>query len=144
MLVSFALSILFELKTAQEAFAYAMNGMIYQKTRNSASFQPSGQYTQDRTLIGWRLHQESSSAWHRNLYFLPAHRMLLQDFERELVRVDPNAVLPYWDWTRHAGRPSADLIWNYFSRDGRVRYRQCFRWQICFISVSPLFGSRIE
>ena len=68
-----------------------------------------------------RLHYEQMQQFHNNPMFLPAHRRLLLDFETAMKSIDPQVVLPYWDWARYADKPSADPIWNYFSRDGNGR-----------------------
>ena len=68
-----------------------------------------------------RLHYEQMQQFHNNPMFLPAHRRVLLDFETAMKSIDPQVVLPYWDWARYADKPSADPIWNYFSRDGNGR-----------------------
>src|SRR5262245_52167163 len=42
----------------------------------------------------------SAPGWaHKGPVFLPWHRKLLLDFERDLRLIDKNITLPYWDWT---------------------------------------------
>lgn len=65
-----------------------------------------------------RLHQSQSRSWHNSAYFLPAHRQFLMDFEEKLREIDPEVIIPYWDWSRDAQSPASSNIWNYFSRDG--------------------------
>ncbi|MFP5273775.1 tyrosinase family protein [Coleofasciculus sp.] len=40
---------------------------------------------------------------HRNAAFLPWHREYLHRFEQALQMVDPDVLIPYWDWTDHVG-----------------------------------------
>lgn len=35
---------------------------------------------------------------HRGPLFFPWHRVLLLEFEKDLQKIDSNAVIPYWDW----------------------------------------------
>lgn len=47
------------------------------------------------------------NAWaHGNSSFLPWHRELLYQFEKDLQAIDSSVMLPYWDWTRE--QSSAD------------------------------------
>ena len=65
-----------------------------------------------------KLHYDQRNEFHNCPRFLPAHRRLLIELENALKAIDPQVVLPYWDWSRFANNPSADPIWAYFARDG--------------------------
>ncbi len=47
---------------------------------------------------------------HRNFGFLPWHRALLLDLERELQQVDPSVTIPYWKFDE----PAQNLFTNHF------------------------------
>jgi tyrosinase len=42
---------------------------------------------------------------HRRPAFFPWHRVMLLQFENDLVGVDPSVTIPYWDWTDAASNP---------------------------------------
>ena len=52
--------------------------------------------------------------------FGPWHRELLVRFEMDLQRMVPGVMLPYWDWTDHAGTQSQIFSDAYFGPDGGV------------------------
>lgn len=63
-------------------------------------------------------HDINSEIWHWNAYFFPIHREFIREYEYYLEQVDPDIIMPYWDWSYDAARPWNSDIWNYFSRDG--------------------------
>jgi hypothetical protein len=50
--------------------------------------------------------------------FGPWHRELLLRFEMDLQRMVPGVMLPYWDWTDHAGTENEIFSDTYFGPDG--------------------------
>jgi tyrosinase len=44
--------------------------------------------------------------------FLPWHREMLMQLERDLQSVDESVTLPYWDWTEDAADPLNSPIWS--------------------------------
>jgi hypothetical protein len=68
--------------------------------------------------------QAPMSGIHRSPAFLPWHRQLILDYERELQQVagNPNLGLPYWNWTEDAAlpNPGAAPIWadNFLGGNG--------------------------
>ena len=52
--------------------------------------------------------------------FGPWHRELLLRFEMDLQRMVPGVMLPYWDWTDHAGTENDIFSDTYFGPDGGV------------------------
>jgi len=51
---------------------------------------------------------------HHGPAFLPWHRYLLLEIERELQRVDSRVFIPYWDWTRADSRSLEAEPWRSF------------------------------
>ena len=48
----------------------------------------------------------ASPGWaHRRPAFFPWHRVMLLQFENDLVAIDPNVTIPYWDWPDSASDP---------------------------------------
>jgi tyrosinase len=48
---------------------------------------------------------------HRGPAFFPWHRVMLLQFENDLVGIDANVTIPYWDWTDAASDPfTADFL----------------------------------
>jgi hypothetical protein len=45
-------------------------------------------------------HSQFATLAHNGCYFLPWHRQYLFEFERELNKIVPGVVVPFWDWTR--------------------------------------------
>jgi tyrosinase len=69
------------------------------------------------TFVGF--HSAFMLQAHGGCYFLPWHRQMLFEFERELNRVAPGVTIPYWDWTKiiPGGTTSSqaytnDPVWN--------------------------------
>ena len=56
-------------------------------------------YQHHAGIHGYPLPAYCDMAHGRPAYFLPWHRAYLYFFERALRRQDPNAALPWWDWT---------------------------------------------
>ena len=50
-------------------------------------------------LAGWA---------HQSPVFMPWHRVLLLELEKELQTLDPAVTIPYWDWTQAARGQPAD------------------------------------
>ena len=55
-------------------------------------------------------HAADADRVHGSALFLPYHRALLAEFERELQRVRPAVALPYWDWSRDARAPHRSRV----------------------------------
>jgi len=61
------------------------------------------------------------NAWaHGNSSFLPWHRELLYQFEKDLQAIDSTVTIPYWDWTREqaAGDPGFPFRHDFIGVDG--------------------------
>jgi hypothetical protein len=56
---------------------------------------------------------------HINPGFLPWHRQYLLIFERELQKVEPSVMLPYWDWTVDQSTTSPLWAHDFMGGDGR-------------------------
>ncbi|MFD2094201.1 tyrosinase family protein [Blastococcus deserti] len=58
-------------------------------------------------------HAFVSNLGHFGPAFLPWHRVMLKEFEDELISVDPTVTLPYWDFTSsNVDSTGTTLIWN--------------------------------
>lgn len=64
-----------------------------------------------------KLHYDLRFDMHGTLGFFPAHRMLLEDIETEMLKIDSSVIMPYWDWSQY-NTPQEDPIWEYFERPG--------------------------
>ena len=73
------------------------------------------------------LHDEFfSRGIHRGPVFLPWHRYFLIEFEKELQKIQPDVMLPYWDWMLNSGRDLDEGVFKSFfggrnNRDGRIK-----------------------
>ena len=63
-------------------------------------------------------HHENWNNWHSTAYFFPAHRQFILDFENALREIDPEMIVPYWNWAMDSANPSQSPIWQQFSRVG--------------------------
>jgi tyrosinase len=57
-----------------------------------------------------RIHAESFPRIHVAQHFFTWHRYFLWEVESELRRVNPNVVIPYWDWTYDAANPAQSVV----------------------------------
>ncbi|RKP09206.1 hypothetical protein THASP1DRAFT_29003 [Thamnocephalis sphaerospora] len=53
--------------------------------------------------------------------FFPWHRIFLRRFERELQRIDPSIMLPYWDWSYDSQAPELSVVFRsgFYGGNGR-------------------------
>ncbi|KAJ9080219.1 hypothetical protein DSO57_1027412 [Entomophthora muscae] len=51
------------------------------------------------------IHNNNAHGVHSSPAFLPWHRYFIRLFEIELQRINPNVMLPYWDWSLDASEP---------------------------------------
>ncbi|KAJ1912045.1 hypothetical protein IWQ60_009845 [Tieghemiomyces parasiticus] len=58
------------------------------------------------------LHIKHATLAHGDARFLPWHRQLLREFEKDLQRIDPGVTVPYWDWARDSADPGASPIFS--------------------------------
>ncbi|ORX89391.1 Di-copper centre-containing protein, partial [Basidiobolus meristosporus CBS 931.73] len=56
---------------------------------------------------------------HSTPAFFPWHRQYIKNFELALQQINPNVVLPYWDWTLDSQAPETSPIWKWFGGNGR-------------------------
>ena len=68
--------------------------------------------------------QYAASQMHRTDQFFVVHRMMLAEFENELIKIDSNVILPYWDASLDAHAPAFSNIWSAF---GTGDADQCLR-----------------
>jgi hypothetical protein len=63
-------------------------------------------------------HSQYAALAHGGCYFLPWHRQYLFEFERELNKIVPGVVIPFWDWTKVVSGTrineafANDPVWN--------------------------------
>ncbi|KAJ1833909.1 hypothetical protein LPJ63_002367 [Coemansia sp. RSA 2711] len=67
------------------------------------------------------MHDHISHQVHGNDQFFAWHRRFLRHFESLLQEIDPDVVLPYWNWGTYWQNPLADpvLTANFFGGNGR-------------------------
>eukprot|EP00168_Porphyra_purpurea_P012815 TRINITY_DN3432_c0_g1_i2.p1 TRINITY_DN3432_c0_g1~~TRINITY_DN3432_c0_g1_i2.p1 ORF type:complete len:488 (+),score=92.42 TRINITY_DN3432_c0_g1_i2:844-2307(+) len=71
----------------------------------------------DRASLDWferfvQLHGEAARKAHGGTHFLAWHRLLLLAYENALRTVEPNATIPYWDWSMDAADPGMAPVWQ--------------------------------
>ncbi|KAJ9081122.1 hypothetical protein DSO57_1018144 [Entomophthora muscae] len=67
-------------------------------------------------LTGTHLHNKNLI--HGSAVFLPWHRHFLHIFQKEIRKVDPSVVVPYWDWTRNSNEPHKSRVFEWLGSDG--------------------------
>lgn len=74
----------------------------------------------DYAMIHMNAMMGGNSWAHTNSSFLPWHRELLYQFEKDLQAIDPAVTIPYWDWTREqaAGEPGFPFRHDFIGTDG--------------------------
>lgn len=60
------------------------------------------------------LHAKHVPDWHQGSFFFIAHRYFTHLYEQELLKVNPNLVLPYIDWSLLGNSGNANDLWQYF------------------------------
>jgi len=71
----------------------------------------------ERASLDWferfvQLHGESARKAHGGTHFLAWHRLFLLAYENALRTVEPNATIPYWDWSMDAADPGMAPVWQ--------------------------------
>ncbi|RKP26900.1 hypothetical protein SYNPS1DRAFT_13502, partial [Syncephalis pseudoplumigaleata] len=68
-----------------------------------------------------KLHNDAQGEAHGTPNFLPWHRVMLARFENDIRRIDPEFVLPYWDWSIDSQMPDQSPIFTerYFGGNGQ-------------------------
>ncbi|ORX89317.1 Di-copper centre-containing protein [Basidiobolus meristosporus CBS 931.73] len=57
--------------------------------------------------------------------FFPWHRFFIYQFENALRSIDPNMMLPYWDWTIDAWSPESSELWSWLGGNGSGNRASC-------------------
>jgi hypothetical protein len=67
-----------------------------------------------------KIHLDHAPESHGVPAFLPWHRAYLRAFERELQKIDPQVVVPFWDWTVDSQAPERSIVLSdvYFGGNG--------------------------
>ncbi|ORX93111.1 Di-copper centre-containing protein [Basidiobolus meristosporus CBS 931.73] len=67
-----------------------------------------------------QIHVDYFSEAHGTAAFFPWHRKYLRDFEMELQKVNPNVVIPYWDWSLDSQNPAGSEVFtaSFFGGNG--------------------------
>ncbi|KAJ2391596.1 hypothetical protein GGI05_002899, partial [Coemansia sp. RSA 2603] len=67
------------------------------------------------------MHDHISHQIHGNEHFFAWHRRFLRHFETLMQQIDPDVVLPYWNWGTFWNNPLADPVLSaaYFGGNGR-------------------------
>ncbi|MCZ4121931.1 tyrosinase MelC2 [Streptomyces sp. H39-S7] len=81
---------------------------------------------------------------HRSPSFLPWHRRFLLEFEQALQSVDPQVMLPYWDWTQD--RTASASLWgaDFLGGDGRAADAQVTTGPFAFNSGRWTVNVRVD
>ncbi|KAJ9069848.1 hypothetical protein DSO57_1014524 [Entomophthora muscae] len=85
------------------------------------------------------IHTNNAHSVHSTPSFLPWHRYFIRLFELELQRINPNVMLPYWDWSLDASEPHRSPVLSDRIMGGNgVRSTKCVRngafagWQMSY------------
>ncbi|KAI9297859.1 Di-copper centre-containing protein, partial [Neoconidiobolus thromboides FSU 785] len=65
-----------------------------------------------------QIHYSNNLHSHGVPAFLPWHREFLYLFEKELQKVNPSIILPYWDWSLDSQSPELSIIFELFGGNG--------------------------
>ncbi|KXN69968.1 Di-copper centre-containing protein [Conidiobolus coronatus NRRL 28638] len=70
-----------------------------------------------------KIHYDHKDEAHGVPAFLPWHRQYLREFEKEMQKIKPGIVLPFWDWSRDSQAPERSFIFTpeYFGGNGQGR-----------------------
>lgn len=69
-----------------------------------------GLYRSDSIKRLSREHDKMSGKVHGTPAFYPWHRHFLMTFQNELFKHNPDAVMPYWDWTKDSQEPHKSVV----------------------------------
>ncbi|KAL1916639.1 uncharacterized protein VTP21DRAFT_5343 [Calcarisporiella thermophila] len=61
-------------------------------------------------LTKW--HQEATAYAHYQPQFLPWHRAYLREYEKALQSINPNVVIPYWNWSEDYLNPISSPVFS--------------------------------
>ncbi|EPZ33292.1 Tyrosinase domain-containing protein [Rozella allomycis CSF55] len=66
------------------------------------------------------VHIQQSGGVHSAPIFFPWHRKYVNEFEKELQKIDSSVSLPYWDWTLDSQAPEKSMVFreDYFGGNG--------------------------
>ena len=59
-----------------------------------------------------KIHIDAAYETHNAAMYFPFHRAFLLEFERELQKIDPTVMLPYWDWSLDSQAPEHSPIFS--------------------------------
>jgi hypothetical protein len=67
-----------------------------------------------------KLHSDNAPNAHSSAIFLPWHRRMLRELEIDLQEIDPNIMLPYWEWCVDSQAPEKSIVFTneYFGGNG--------------------------
>lgn len=71
------------------------------------------------------VHSSLWPAFHKFAEALTWHRWAVNVIDLELRKVNPNVVLPYWDWSSEFANPERSIIWKYFGTSGNKANDYC-------------------
>ncbi|OMJ24982.1 Grixazone synthase [Smittium culicis] len=75
-----------------------------------------------------KIHDDYAMAIHGNGFFFPWHRRFVRHYELLLQSMNPNVVVPYWDWTRNWQNPETNpVLSNRFMGGNGVGRGNCVR-----------------
>ncbi|KAI9290999.1 Di-copper centre-containing protein, partial [Neoconidiobolus thromboides FSU 785] len=71
------------------------------------------------------IHLKFAKDIHNTPLFLIWHRYFLYFMEKELQKIDPSVVIPYWDWTENNERAHEDMVFSDSYFGGRSGSDRC-------------------
>jgi hypothetical protein len=85
-----------------------------------------------------KVHIDKKSEIHNNAMYFPFHRAFLLEFERELQKIDPTVMVPYWNWSFDSQAPERSLVFSDNFMGGNGRSGGCVT-NGAFASWKPLY-----
>lgn len=72
-----------------------------------------------------KIHDTHWAATHKFSEGFVFHRWFANELEKEMLKINPNVTLPYWDTTSDFSAPEKSIIWNWFGRSGNANGNFC-------------------
>ncbi|PVU85806.1 hypothetical protein BB559_006812 [Furculomyces boomerangus] len=112
------------------------NGLVVRKELSTMTSSEWNRFASANRIMyqrGWftglaQIHNDYAMEIHGSGFFFPWHRRFVTHYQLLLQRIDPNIVIPYWDWTSNWNAPERNIALSpsMFGGNGRGSQR-CVR-----------------
>jgi hypothetical protein len=85
-------------------------------------------FLSNQTLIKKRFTKIHDSYWaatHKFVEDISWHRWLMNEMEKEMMKINPSVTLPYWDFSSDFSAPEKSIIWDFFGHAGNESQDYC-------------------